>query len=310
MEASLLHVLRCYVCFRPHVGYTQGMSYIAGVLLLNMDEKTAFRCFANLLNRPGLEDLFRLKKEAFDMFVHTFDYFFERLLPYLHYHLKREKVQSEMFLMDWILSLFAKALSLEATARLWDKFLFEGEVGIVRGALGLLRYLAPQLAVLSIEGIVKLLINTKNVDPDELMHHVQIISQVLPIEKFEKIRERFYYSKVSPRQNSIRILTESLRSMQSRAYNAFNSFTSPYPHSPPNNSPSYYKTDSPGSPGAQQVTNDVPISLRLSPKSSVGTAANGSVLSSTVQKEYRLSPSKMEGESSQKLNSANNCLIS
>jgi len=38
----------------------QGMSFVAAVLLLNMDVRDAFICFANLLNRPCQIAFFRL----------------------------------------------------------------------------------------------------------------------------------------------------------------------------------------------------------------------------------------------------------
>ena len=38
----------------------QGMSFIAAVLLLNMDVADAFVCFANLLNRPCQVAFFRV----------------------------------------------------------------------------------------------------------------------------------------------------------------------------------------------------------------------------------------------------------
>jgi hypothetical protein len=35
-------------------------------------------------------------------------------------------ITSEMYLLDWNLSLFSKALPLEAAARIWDVYLMEG----------------------------------------------------------------------------------------------------------------------------------------------------------------------------------------
>lgn len=50
---DVLHsLLGAYVCYQPEIGYVQGMSFIAAVLLLNMEEIDAFVCFANLLNKP------------------------------------------------------------------------------------------------------------------------------------------------------------------------------------------------------------------------------------------------------------------
>lgn len=58
---DLLHqLLGAYVCYRPDVGYIQGMSFIAAVLLLYTDGVDAFTCFANLLNRPFLFHFFQL----------------------------------------------------------------------------------------------------------------------------------------------------------------------------------------------------------------------------------------------------------
>lgn len=49
---TLYCLLAAYVYYRPDVGYVQGMSFIAAVLILNMEPADAFVCFANLLNRP------------------------------------------------------------------------------------------------------------------------------------------------------------------------------------------------------------------------------------------------------------------
>ena len=52
MNSQLRRLLQTYVFYRPDVGYVQGMSYLAGHLLLYMEPYTAFKCFANMLNTP------------------------------------------------------------------------------------------------------------------------------------------------------------------------------------------------------------------------------------------------------------------
>ena len=54
-----------------------------------------------------------------------------------------EGVTSEMFLMDWNLSLYTKALPLEVAANVWDVFLYEGESFLVCVGLGILKMYAP-----------------------------------------------------------------------------------------------------------------------------------------------------------------------
>jgi TBC1 domain family member 14 len=48
---TLHSLLGAYVCYRPDVGYVQGMSFIAAVLILNLEPADAFVCLANMLNR-------------------------------------------------------------------------------------------------------------------------------------------------------------------------------------------------------------------------------------------------------------------
>jgi hypothetical protein len=53
----LFRLLGAYVCYRPDVGYVQSMSFVAAVLLLQMEPYEAFVAFSNLLNRPLQVDL-------------------------------------------------------------------------------------------------------------------------------------------------------------------------------------------------------------------------------------------------------------
>ena len=60
-EAEALRiVLETYVCYRPDVGYVQGMSYLSAMLLLYMDTYSAFQCLVNLLASHLYFDFYRL----------------------------------------------------------------------------------------------------------------------------------------------------------------------------------------------------------------------------------------------------------
>jgi len=60
---QLLHnVLGAYVCYRPDIGYVQGMSFIAAILILNLDEAEAFIVFANLVNWPCLAAFYSVEQ--------------------------------------------------------------------------------------------------------------------------------------------------------------------------------------------------------------------------------------------------------
>lgn len=191
LQHGLERVLQAYACFRPDVGYVQGMSYLVAMLLLNMDEVTAFKCLVNVVAQRGNLDFYRLKKEAIDNYVLCFDFFFDETLPLLYAHLREAGVTSEMYLIDWILALFAKALPLEVAARLWDCYLLEGEVFIIRAALGILRFYATNLAKMSLEGIMSLLVHVPDdINADELINAIAQIK--LSNKRYMRVRERIY----------------------------------------------------------------------------------------------------------------------
>lgn len=57
---QLMEILETYAIYRPDVGYVQGMSYLAGMLLLYNDTYNTFVCFSNLLNNHFLISLFKM----------------------------------------------------------------------------------------------------------------------------------------------------------------------------------------------------------------------------------------------------------
>lgn len=58
---NLHDLLAAYVAYQPTLGYLQGMSFIAGILLIVMDDiYTAFIAFATLMNRPSFYAFYSL----------------------------------------------------------------------------------------------------------------------------------------------------------------------------------------------------------------------------------------------------------
>ena len=83
-------------------------SYLAAMLLLYMDEVQAFVCLANLIERRGNQEFYALQRELLENHVSIFDHLFHQHLPLLYSHMMTHEVSSEMYLLDWHLSLFTK----------------------------------------------------------------------------------------------------------------------------------------------------------------------------------------------------------
>ncbi|KAM4703772.1 TBC1 domain family member 12 isoform 2-T2 [Rhinophrynus dorsalis] len=137
---DLLHsVLGAYTCYRPDVGYVQGMSFIAAVLILNLEEADAFIAFANLLNKPCQLAFFRVDHSMMLKYFAAFEVFFEENLPKLFLHFISYSLTPDIYLIDWIFTLYSKSLPLDLACRVWDVFCRDGEEFLFRTALGILR---------------------------------------------------------------------------------------------------------------------------------------------------------------------------
>ncbi|XP_052010192.1 TBC1 domain family member 12-like [Xyrauchen texanus] len=137
---DILHsVLGAYTCYRPDVGYVQGMSFIAAVLILNLEEANAFIAFANLLNKPCQMAFFRVDHDLMLKYFAAFEVFFEENLPKLFQHFQNNSLTPDFYLIDWIFTLYSKSLPLDVACRVWDVFCRDGEEALFRTGLGILR---------------------------------------------------------------------------------------------------------------------------------------------------------------------------
>ncbi|XP_042545410.1 TBC1 domain family member 12 isoform X4 [Dipodomys spectabilis] len=137
---DVLHsILGAYTCYRPDVGYVQGMSFIAAVLILNLEEADAFIAFANLLNKPCQLAFFRVDHTMMLKYFATFEVFFEENLSKLFLHFKSYSLTPDIYLIDWIFTLYSKSLPLDLACRVWDVFCRDGEEFLFRTGLGILR---------------------------------------------------------------------------------------------------------------------------------------------------------------------------
>lgn len=143
---DMLHsLLAAYVCYRPDVGYVQGMSFIAAVLILNMDAPDAFVCFANLLNRPCHRAFYSLDQPLMEAYYATYKALLRENLPKLCEHLDSCRLTPDLYLLDWVYTIYAKAMSLDLASRIWDVFLRDGDEFLFRTAIGVLKLSQDQL---------------------------------------------------------------------------------------------------------------------------------------------------------------------
>lgn len=98
----MLHdVLGAYACYRPDVGYVQGMSFLAAVLLLNMEASDAFILLANLLNLTSYLAFFRVDHALMQPYFDTFTALLLEHLPRVYDHFTKLEFSPEYYLIEW-----------------------------------------------------------------------------------------------------------------------------------------------------------------------------------------------------------------
>ncbi|XP_054168521.1 TBC1 domain family member 12-like [Oppia nitens] len=180
----LSELLGAYVTYRPDIGYAQGMSFLAAMLLLNMESAQAFVCLANLLNNPLLVSFFRVNQPVMNAYYKTFEEFFKENLPKLYKHFNDHKLSPDLYLVDYIYTLFSRSLPLDIASRVWDLFLRDGDEFIFRAALGILSMYYEELINLDFIYLAQFLTKLPDdIDSDKLFSYILGIHMTVGSEK-------------------------------------------------------------------------------------------------------------------------------
>ena len=162
-QRALRRVLQAYVLFCPQVGYCQGMSYLAHLIIERMqDEPMSFWMFVTLMERYGLKayflpDLRRLKVVCYQLDVLT-----KRFLPQLHAHLEDLMVPTHSYAATWVQTVFAdmRTLPKSFVEKIWDNFLLNTHspaVVVMQVMLAILKLASSALLAAGIDDVLVIL---------------------------------------------------------------------------------------------------------------------------------------------------------
>lgn len=104
-------------------GYVQGMSYLAAILLNYLEPEQAFIAFANLLTQHHFPPFYTVHQQGMKQHMLVFDDLLTHCAPHIAGALEAAGVRSDMFLIDWWMTLFSRVLPLPLAIRCWDLFL-------------------------------------------------------------------------------------------------------------------------------------------------------------------------------------------
>ncbi|EGZ27350.1 hypothetical protein PHYSODRAFT_474929 [Phytophthora sojae] len=170
-------VLEAYICYRPDLGYVQGMSYLAATLCFHMDSFTAFKALVALMSSSLLFDMFRLEATRTFHYIEVYNQILEYELPALAAHFQEIGIDAQMYAVDWALTLFTRSLPLDLALRIWDVYVLLGTPFFFQASMGLLSLFQDSLLAMEAEDIMRLLHNfPKNTSSRQLFEAISSVS--------------------------------------------------------------------------------------------------------------------------------------
>ncbi|XP_067371272.1 TBC1 domain family member 4 isoform X2 [Channa argus] len=137
-QLSLYNLLKAYSLLDTEVGYCQGISFVAGVLLLHMSEEQAFDMLKFLMYDLGIRrqyrpDMVSLQIQMYQLSRLLHDYHRE-----LYNHFEEHEICPSLYAAPWFLTLFASQFPLGFVSRIFDFVFVQGTEVIFKVALCLL----------------------------------------------------------------------------------------------------------------------------------------------------------------------------
>ena len=151
------------------------MSFIASMLILNMEELDSFICLCNLLNRSCHMAFYQLESNKIDAYKEMFYQFGKEILPELFAHFQRISLDIGIFLLDWILTAYSKPLPLDISSRIWDCYLLYGDFYLFKVALGILKMMEKRLINQAFDSVAFDLTHLPSIDEDVLFDSISSI---------------------------------------------------------------------------------------------------------------------------------------
>ncbi|XP_047360982.1 TBC1 domain family member 1 isoform X2 [Vespa velutina] len=144
-QLALFNLLKAYSLLDHEVGYCQGLSFVAGVLLLHMVEDQAFFLLRHLMFRRGLRKLYLPDMAALQLHLYQLSRLLHDRLPALYDHFDKHEVSPTLYAAPWLLTLFASQFPLGFVTRVFDLLFLESSEILFRVAVALLEEHQDQL---------------------------------------------------------------------------------------------------------------------------------------------------------------------
>ncbi|XP_034060163.1 rab GTPase-activating protein 1-like isoform X3 [Gymnodraco acuticeps] len=154
-QDSLYKICKAYSVYDEEIGYCQGQSFLAAVLLLHMPEEQAFCVLVKIMYEYGLRALYKNNFEDLHCKFYQLERLMQEQLPDLWSHFQELNLEAHMYASQWFLTLFTAKFPLCMVFHITDLLLCEGLNIIFNVALALLKTSKEDLLQADFEGALK-----------------------------------------------------------------------------------------------------------------------------------------------------------
>ncbi|XP_044260359.1 TBC1 domain family member 1 isoform X2 [Tribolium madens] len=215
-QLALFNLLKAYSLLDSEMGYCQGMSFVAGVLLLHMEESQAFFLLRHLMFRRGLRLQYLPDMVGLQVKLYQLSRLLHDQLPDLYNHFDFYEVAPTLYAAPWLLTIFASQFPLGFVTRVFDLIFLESPDVIFRVAIALLTFHKDNLlACDSFEEIMNYLKNKlPTIDKPTLD---KIMKQVYTTDITKQLNEyKVEYQVLQEEMTSVQPQVEALHKLESQ----------------------------------------------------------------------------------------------
>ncbi|KAG2388579.1 hypothetical protein C9374_000018 [Naegleria lovaniensis] len=227
-QKALCRILKAYCYFDKQTGYCQGMAFICGFALMNLeDEEDTFWFFVQIMNnaKHGLKDIFCDGLPRLRMVMFMVSELVKLRLPDIHKHLEENYILPEMYASSILMTLCTNRFTFTASQRIWSIFLNEGWKIMVRLIVALLKLSRKELMGCNATEVTsKIYENAEQTDVETLLKYafsVRLTSRLMTNlkAKYELV------SLTEQEKQALRTQRENLRKIRSSSHIAGDSRT-------------------------------------------------------------------------------------
>ncbi|PRP84863.1 hypothetical protein PROFUN_07517 [Planoprotostelium fungivorum] len=124
-QDQLRNILMAFSVLKGDIGYCQGLNYLAGVILLHMEEEKTLWMLMQLMKKYEYGGFYVEGAPALDTCMKIIDKTMKNHMPDLWNHFDKHGFPFQIFASQWLKTIFSYNFPMDLVFRIWDVFLAE-----------------------------------------------------------------------------------------------------------------------------------------------------------------------------------------